>query len=473
MYKNQRRIKELTPYIPAVDIFRIYEREPGAAFLDSSLVNELGHYSVIGRCPYLKLVKDGENFTINGRPETETTFEDYMREYLNTHEDKNSSGLPIVSGAVGYFSYDYGRKQMGVPSGEKDLVTVPEAVLTFYDCFNHRRLSGKKNLSCVKRNQCRRCSRNRSDGKSNPGIYRGGKQEGSETGEKKESGNRMVMENSHREKFRIQVHPNFEKEEYKQAVDRMIRYIIEGDIYIANMTQQLTIESEKPPLDVFYDLRKNNPSPFGGYLDFGDYQIVCASPERFLKMKDRHVNTRPIKGTRKRGVTSEEDEMLRRELQDSGKDKSELLMIVDLERNDLNRVCTPGSVKVTELFTVEAYATVFHLVSDIEGKLEDGKNVMDLLEAAFPGGSITGAPKYRAMEIIDELEHGKRNLYTGSIGYLTLDGSCDFNIVIRTALHKNGKYHLGVGGGITAESDLEFEYEETLQKAKAILDALQ
>ena len=135
MYKNQRRIKELTPYIPAVDIFRIYEGEPGAAFLDSSLVNELGHYSVIGRCPYLKLVKDGENFTINGRPETETTFEDYMREYLNTHEDKNNSGLPIVSGAVGYFSYDYGRKQMGVPSGEKDLMTVPEAVLTFYDCF--------------------------------------------------------------------------------------------------------------------------------------------------------------------------------------------------------------------------------------------------------------------------------------------------------------------------------------------------
>ena len=169
----------------------------------------------------------------------------------------------------------------------------------------------------------------------------------------------------------------------------------------------------------------------------------------------------------------EEDAQLRQELQQSEKDKSELLMIVDLERNDLNRVCKPGSVKVTELFTVEEYATVFHLVSDIEGKLEEGKNVMDLLEAAFPGGSITGAPKYRAMEIIDELEHGKRNLYTGSIGYLTLDGSCDFNIVIRTALHKNGKYHLGVGGGITAESDLEFEYEETLQKAKAILDALQ
>lgn len=467
MYNNQRIIKELTPYIPAVEIFRIYEREPGAAFLDSSLVNELGHYSVIGRCPYLKLVKDGKTFTINGKPETETTFEDYMREYLNTHEDKNDSRLPLVSGAVGYFSYDYGRKQMGVPSGEKDLVTIPEAVLTFYDCFVVEDCQEKRTYLVSNGISGNAAAQIGAMEKAILESIKNRKQEESETGEN------INARNSHREKFKIQIHLNFEKEEYKQAVDRMIQYIIEGDIYIANMTQQLTIESEKQPLDVFYDLRKNNPSPFGGYLDFGDYQIVCASPERFLKMKDRHVNTRPIKGTRKRGATPEEDQMLRQELADSGKDKSELLMIVDLERNDLNRVCTPGSVKVTELFTVEAYATVFHLVSDIEGTLEDGKNVMDLLEATFPGGSITGAPKYRAMEIIDELEHGKRNLYTGSIGYLTLDGSCDFNIVIRTALHKNGKYHLGVGGGITAESDLEFEYEETLQKAKAILDALQ
>ena len=382
-------------------------------------------------------------------------------------EDKNDSGLPIVSGAVGYFSYDYGRKQMGVPSGEKDLVTIPEAVLTFYDCFVVEDCQEKRTYLVANGISGDAAAQIGAMEKAILESIKNRKQEESETGEN------INARNSHREKFKIQIHPNFEKEEYKRAVDRMIQYIIEGDIYIANMTQQLTIESEKQPLDVFYDLRKNNPSPFGGYLDFGDYQIVCASPERFLKMKDRHVNTRPIKGTRKRGATPEEDQMLRQELADSGKDKSELLMIVDLERNDLNRVCTPGSVKVTELFTVEAYATVFHLVSDIEGTLEDGKNVMDLLEATFPGGSITGAPKYRAMEIIDGLEHGKRNLYTGSIGYLTLDGSCDFNIVIRTALHKDGKYHLGVGGGITAESDLEFEYEETLQKAKAILDALQ
>ena len=189
-------------------------------------------------------------------------------------------------------------------------------------------------------------------------------------------------------------------------------------------------------------------------------------------IQDVYKRQRPIKGTRKRGETPEEDMLMRTELENSEKDKSELLMIVDLERNDLNRVCNPGSVKVTELFTVEEYATVFHLVSDIEGDLEESKNVMDLLEAAFPGGSITGAPKYRAMEIIDEMENNKRNLYTGSIGYLTLDGDCDFNIVIRTALHKDGKYYLGVGGGITAESDLEFEYEETLQKAKAVLQAM-
>ena len=147
-------------------------------------------------------------------------------------------------------------------------------------------------------------------------------------------------------------------------------------------------------------------------------------------------------------------------------------MIVDLERNDLNRICVPGSVKVTELFSVETYATVFHLISNVIGTLRPGLTVMDLLDATFPGGSITGAPKLRAMELIDELEHSRRNLYTGSIGYLSLDGCCDFNIVIRTALHQNGLYHLGVGGGITYESELGFEYEETLQKALALLNAL-
>ena len=453
MYQKQRKIKKLDIYTSAAELFRIYQKEEECVFLDSSLVNHLGKYSIIGCCPYLKLVKDGEIFTINGLEEKEQTFESYMKTYLAEHVDKNDSELPIISGAIGYFSYDYGRERQGIVSGEEEIVHIPEAAVTFYDFFIIEDCQ-KKEIWLI------------ADGITGDAAQM--------LEEAEQRCKKIVQQREERTKARaeIAVFPNFEKEEYKQAVADMIQYIVEGDIYIANMTQQLTIESKKKPLDVFYDLRRANPSPFGGYLDYGKYQIICASPERFLQMKKGTVHTRPIKGTRKRGETPEEDRMMREELQNSEKDKSELLMIVDLERNDLNRVCVPGSVKVTELFTVEEYATVFHLVSDIEGTLQEGKNIMDLLEAAFPGGSITGAPKYRAMEIIDELEHGKRNLYTGSIGYLTLDGDCDFNIVIRTALHKDGRYHLGVGGGITAESDLEFEYEETLQKAKAILEAL-
>lgn len=453
MYNKPRIIKEMKPARNAAELYRYFAGEEDSAFLDSSLVNRLGRYSIIGAVPYLKLVKDENSFYINGEKETTCSFEEYLKKYLAEHKDKNNTELPIISGAIGYFSYEYGRKLMEVDSAKENLVSIPDAVLVFYDFYIiEDRLEQRTYL-----------------------IANGITREAAKLLDEMETrinGKPMYMQKESDAECPIEVQPNFAKDEYKQAVDRMIRYIIEGDIYITNMTQQLTVKSDKAPLDVFYDLRKNNPSPFGGYFDYGDFQIVCASPERFLKMQKGHVNTRPIKGTRKRGETPEEDLLMRTELENSEKDKSELLMIVDLERNDLNRVCRPGSVKVTELFTVEEYATVFHLVSDIEGDLEEGKTVMDFLEAAFPGGSITGAPKYRAMEIIDELENNKRNLYTGSIGYLTLDGDCDFNIVIRTALHKNGMYYLGVGGGITAESDLEFEYEETLQKAKAVLQAM-
>lgn len=270
----------------------------------------------------------------------------------------------------------------------------------------------------------------------------------------------------------VRIKSDFVKQDYLNAIDSMIDYIRAGDIYIANMTRQISVESSRTPYEVFRYLREHNPSPFGSYFNQPEFQIVSASPERFLEVRDHKVETRPIKGTRKRGITPEEDLMLKEELAQSEKDKSELLMIVDLERNDLNRVCRPGSVKVTELFEVETYATVFHLVSTIIGELETDKTVPDLIASTFPGGSITGAPKIRAMEIIDELEHSQRGLYTGSIGYLSLNGDCDLNIVIRTAVHQNGIYHLGVGGGITAESELEFEYDETWQKAKAVVAAI-
>ena len=453
MYNKRRIIKEMKPARGAAELYTYFAGTDDSVFLDSSLVNKLGRYSVIGAVPYLKLVKEGNGFYINGEKETTCSFETYLKTYLAEHKDKNNTELPIISGAIGYFSYEYGRKLMEVDSAKEDLVSIPDAVLVFYDFYIIEDRHEQRTYLIAN------------------GITREAAKLLDEM-ETRINGKPVYMQKESDTEYPIEVQPNFAKDEYKQAVDCMIRYIIEGDIYITNMTQQLTVKSDKVPLDVFYDLRENNPSPFGGYFDYGDFQIVCASPERFLKMQKGHVNTRPIKGTRKRGEIPEEDMLMRTELENSEKDKSELLMIVDLERNDLNRVCRPGSVKVTELFSVEEYATVFHLVSDIEGDLEESKNVMDLLEAAFPGGSITGAPKYRAMEIIDEMENNKRNLYTGSIGYLTLDGDCDFNIVIRTALHKDGKYYLGVGGGITAESDLEFEYEETLQKAKAVLQAM-
>lgn len=451
-----RTIRVLEAYAPIHRIFDRFAEEEMAVFLDSSLQNELGQYSIIGLFPWMTLV-NGDKFTVNGE-ECGQDFETYVKEYLENHREENPTHLPVVSGAVGYFSYDYGRKKEGVTSRHEETVRIPDCILCFYDVFlveDHR----EHRLYVI------------ANGK---------------LGDSKEKAEEMVkqirevtecMKEEHAFKSRTPggdcpVQANFTKEEYLRAVDDVIHSITEGDIYIMNMTQQLAIRSPGKPYEVFQRLRRNNPSPFGGYFQYGDFQIVCASPERFLRMKKGHVMTRPIKGTRRRGETREEDAALRQELQDSAKDRSELLMIVDLERNDLNRVCVPGSVKVTELFAVEEYATVFHLVSNVEGDLEEGKNVMDLMEAAFPGGSITGAPKLRAMEIIDELEHGRRNLYTGSIGYLTLDGDCDFNIVIRTALYQEGVYHLGAGGGITCESELEFEYEETLQKAKAILEAL-
>lgn len=375
----------MKPARGAAELYTYFAGTDDSVFLDSSLVNKLGRYSVIGAVPYLKLVKEGNGFYINGEQETTCSFETYLKTYLAEHKDKNNTELPIISGAIGYFSYEYGRKLMEVDSAKEDLVSIPDAVLVFYDFYIIEDRQEQRTYLIAN------------------GIT-GEAAKLMDEMETRINGKPVYMQKESDTEYPIEVLPNFAKDEYKQAVDRMIRYIIEGDIYIVNMTQQLTVKSDKVPLDVFYDLRENNPSPFGGYFDYGDFQIVCASPERFLKMQKGHVNTRPIKGTRKRGETPEEDMLMRTELENSEKDKSELLMIVDLERNDLNRVCNPGSVKVTELFTVEEYATVFHLVSDIEGDLEESKNVMDLLEAAFPGGSITGAPKYRAMEIIDEME---------------------------------------------------------------------
>jgi para-aminobenzoate synthetase component 1 len=445
-------VKKLTISCSCAEIFHILDKKE-AVFLDSSLHNKYGKYSIIGLNCYHSLRNENGKVLINGEA-TDYNFEEYLESYLKEHKTANPTHLPLISGAIGYFTYDYGREKE-VGTRHEDEEGLPYSILNFYDNFiieDHEMhelyITACGNLKDANDSLVEVEQLIQTVATNRPNLtYQ-------ETNEE------------------ITVTANFEKQEYMDTVERMRQYIIEGDIYIANMTQKLTIESKKDPYEAFLKSREINPAPFSGYFDYGDFQIVCASPERFLLVQDNYVETRPIKGTRKRGATKEEDEALKQELKDSGKDQSELLMIVDLERNDLNHVCETGSVKVTELFEVETYATVFHLVSTVVGKLPEEKTIVDLLKSAFPGGSITGAPKIRAMEIIDELEHSSRNLYTGSIGYIGLDGNCDFNIVIRTAVHKNGKYYLGVGGGITFESELEFEYEETLQKAKAVIEAL-
>lgn len=445
-------IKKLPFYKKAADLFEIYKEQDMAVFLDSSLENKLGNYSVIGINPYLVLKEENgilykNQVPCNGRLEEE------MKRYLQENYEENFTALPLLAGAIGYFSYDYGRKFEQIESRHPKKIRMPDALFAFYDNLIIEDI-GNRVLYVTARGELEPPE------KSMEKIISVARRTPRAPGVKRHGNYAEYI-------------PNFEKEEYKETIDHMISYITEGDIYIANMTQQLTVQSDKNPYEVYRYLRTYNPAPFGGYFNYGDFQIVSASPERFLKVEKGCVETRPIKGTRKRGATPEEDEALRKELQESSKDRSELLMIVDLERNDLNRVCMPGSVKVTDHFAVEAYATVFHLVTTIVGKLRPDLHVMDLIAAAFPGGSITGAPKIRAMEIIDELEHDRRGLYTGSMGYLSLNGDCDLNIVIRTAVYQDNTYHLGVGGGITCESELEFEYDETLQKARAVLEAIE
>ena len=269
---------------------------------------------------------------------------------------------------------------------------------------------------------------------------------------------------------------SFTRENYLAAVQRVRDYIYAGDIFQANLSQRLEAPLSEPPWTLYRRLRTLNPAPFAAYVDFDGVTVLSASPERFLKVSpDGAVETRPIKGTSPRGVSPEHDAALGLALTESAKDRAENLMIVDLLRNDLSRVCAPSSVRVPELFALENYATVHHLVSTVVGRLGAGRDVVDLIRASFPGGSITGAPKVRAMEIIAELEPSRRGVYCGSIGYLSQTGAADLSIVIRTYLVSpagGARVYFSVGGGIVADSDPDAEYRETLDKARALIAAL-
>lgn len=265
---------------------------------------------------------------------------------------------------------------------------------------------------------------------------------------------------------------NFPKDDYLEAVQRSVDYIHAGDIFQVNLSQRLIMQARSSSADLYLKLREKNPAPFAGFYDFGMGQIVSASPERFIQVRDRQIESRPIKGTRRRSGRPALDMYWGDELVRSEKDRAENVMIVDLLRNDLARICEDDSVEVTSLCGLETYQTVQHLVSIIVGRLREEIDVRDILHAIFPGGSITGAPKIRAMEIISELEPTARGPYCGSLGYIGFDGSIDWNILIRTIVASGGWWQFPVGGGIVADSDPLREYEETWHKALGLLHAV-
>jgi para-aminobenzoate synthetase component 1 len=262
-------------------------------------------------------------------------------------------------------------------------------------------------------------------------------------------------------------------DDYRRAVRKTLDYIQAGDIYQANLSQRFTSTGKIDPLDLYLKLKAISPAPFGGFLAWDDLAILSASPELFYRTDGDRIITRPIKGTRPRSSDPIEDARLSGELTASLKDRAELTMIVDLERNDLGRVCRFGTVQVTDSWQVESFEQVHHLVATIEGRLKPEVGPVDIVRAVFPGGSITGAPKIRAMEIIDELEPNRRSVYTGAIGYFSVGGRSAFNIAIRTMLVEGNRVSYQVGAGIVADSDPELEYRETLAKAQGMSQVLE
>ena len=350
-----------------------------------------------------------------------------------------TDGFPGL--ASGYFGYDLGRHIERLPETALGDQSFPDLFIALYDDVTRiDTATGKTDRLVRSGERARACS---------PEVYR-------------------------KEFFPPAGDPdsNFTREQYLSAVEKAREYIGAGDIYQVNLSQRFAAEWQGDPVDLYARLRRASPAPFCAFLELGNRALLSSSPELFLRVEGRHVKTRPIKGTRPRGADDAEDERLRKDLLESPKDDAELAMIVDLERNDLGRICTPGSVRVTHLKSLETHPTVFHLSATVEGTLREEIDPVDVLQATFPGGSITGAPKIRAMEIIDELEPTRRTAYTGAIGCISLDGDMTLNIAIRTMLLHESHVTWQAGGAIVWDSDPEGEYEETLVKARGMKKAI-
>jgi para-aminobenzoate synthetase component 1 len=374
--------------------------------------------------------------------------------------DEGTPDVPFRSGFMGWLSYDLKDHLERYPARARHESSLPDLSLGFYDVvFAWDRASGAGwVISSGLPERVPGLRSSRADARLEMHLER-------VTRDVEPERNEVAFEST------VLV-SNFTRDEYLRVVDRALEHIAAGDIYQVNLAQRFRVEWAAPASKLYRALRAESPAPFSSLVTTPRGGIVSSSPERFFAIQGRRIETWPIKGTRPRGRTPEEDEALAVALRESAKDRAENVMIVDLERNDLGRICEIGSVRVTSLCEVERFANVQHLVSRVEGILREDAGPVDILRAVFPGGSITGAPKIRAIQIIDELEPTRRGPYTGAIGYWDLSGACDCNIAIRTIVVEAGAASFHVGGGIVADSTPEGEYEETLVKARGMMRAL-
>lgn len=449
-------IVELPYHEDTGSLFDAIADEPWAVFLDSGR-HLPGHsrFDIFASNPTATLVTRGKMTEIRSGDGVRLSPEDpfrLVRQALGPLSEPVPQ-LPFAGGAIGYFAYDLGRRLERLPSVAEDAEKLPEMAVGLYD------------WACVVDHHERRTW-----------LVGAGRSPATAAGWRglvdRFSAPRQER---YRVPFRVMssVASNFTPKGYADAFSRVQRYIENGDCYQVNLAQRFAATASGDPWVAFQALRILNPAPFAAYLNLRFAQILSASPERFLRVAGGAVETKPIKGTRPRAGHPRLDAALAELLKESEKDRAENVMIVDLLRNDLSKTCAPGSVKVPKLFDVESFATVHHLVSTVTGRLQPHAHAIDLLRGSFPGGSITGAPKLRAMEIIEELEPHRRGVYCGAIGYIGYDGAMDTNIAIRTLVNSAGTARFWAGGGIVADSRVQDEYQESFDKAAALLRLLQ
>jgi para-aminobenzoate synthetase component I len=453
-----------SPLLPE-EAFALFADMPGSALLSSSLEGDAARYSFIGLEPFFSLKSKGPflEISLGGQKiKAQGNAFETLRSVLGSYRFTNDTPFPFISGGIGYFSYDLKNMLEDLPRMAHDDLNIPDMYFTLYRVIIvfDRMDPGKAHISALDL-----------DGpghRTSSELIREVKEAlaGPARRPCAPAGTPPRPAGGH------DIISNFTRSGYIRAVEKVLEHIRAGDIYQACLSQRFKTEWNAPGYDLYRKLNALNPAPFSAYLDAGDHAVISSSPELFIRRRGTSIETRPMKGTRPRGATPEEDAAIRRELEKSQKDISELLMIVDLERNDLGRISVPGSVKVIEERRIETYPTVFQTIGVVRGEVTDSTDNIDILKAVFPGGSITGCPKIRAMEIIDSLEPTSRGVYTGAIGYLSFHGTMDLNIAIRTMVLKGSELYFGAGGGIVSDSDPEAEYNETLVKARALIDSL-